>query len=259
MFALILSVKIIPAVSFSVNKPDEQIATVSLKTSGSDYELPFIPVETNHDWDNGKVTTPATCTEPGVRTYTCSICDEKKTEIIEAKGHDPADAVRENEIAATGTEAGSYEEVVYCLVCDAEISRNYVNIPALGPSETELSFIDGEIVIVVPRGAVPDGSEFDVQKIVPPPADFVGKVESQMVSSSRVLAYYEVRLNDTDDTPINHLDGEITVKTKMPERYVGSDYIHFLQQDETGNLIVMPLWWENDYLCYKTDWLEIYN
>ena len=37
--------------------------------------------------------------------------------------HTPKDAVRENEIAATCTSEGSYDEVVYCSVCGEEISR----------------------------------------------------------------------------------------------------------------------------------------
>ena len=42
---------------------------------------------TGHKWDDGKVTTEPTCTEDGVKTYTCSVCDETKTETITAIGH----------------------------------------------------------------------------------------------------------------------------------------------------------------------------
>ena len=42
--------------------------------------------------------------------------------------HTPADAVRENEVAATCTTVGSYDEVVYCSVCKAEISRTQKTI-----------------------------------------------------------------------------------------------------------------------------------
>ena len=41
-----------------------------------------------HDWNSGKVTTPATCTTPGVKTFTCGTCSAKKTEEIPASGHD---------------------------------------------------------------------------------------------------------------------------------------------------------------------------
>ncbi|HCS84317.1 MAG TPA: hypothetical protein DIV51_06530, partial [Lachnospiraceae bacterium] len=41
----------------------------------------------NHSWDAGKVTTKATCTEEGEKTFTCSICGDKKTEKVSATGH----------------------------------------------------------------------------------------------------------------------------------------------------------------------------
>ena len=41
-----------------------------------------------HKWNNGETTTPATCTEAGVMTYTCQLNGEHtKTEAISAKGH----------------------------------------------------------------------------------------------------------------------------------------------------------------------------
>ena len=45
-------------------------------------------VETKpHVWDGGIVTTEATCTEAGVKTYTCADCKATKTEPVEATGH----------------------------------------------------------------------------------------------------------------------------------------------------------------------------
>ncbi len=77
----------------------------------------------SHTWDAGAVTTPATCTTAGVKTFTCSVCKETKTEDIPASGHTPGEAIRENEVAATCTKEGSYDEVVYCTACKTEISR----------------------------------------------------------------------------------------------------------------------------------------
>ena len=45
-----------------------------------------IPATGAHTWDNGKVTTEPTETTPGVRTYTCTVCGEVKTEVIPATG-----------------------------------------------------------------------------------------------------------------------------------------------------------------------------
>ena len=49
-----------------------------------------------------------------------------------AAEHVPGEAVTENVVPPTCTEAGSYDEVVYCTACKAEISRKTVTDPALG-------------------------------------------------------------------------------------------------------------------------------
>ena len=41
-----------------------------------------------HTWDQGKVTTPAACETKGVKTFTCTVCGETKTEEIAALGHE---------------------------------------------------------------------------------------------------------------------------------------------------------------------------
>ena len=57
----------------------------------------------------------------------------------EACEHEPAEAVRENELAPSCTEPGSHDEVVYCSLCGEELSRETVEDPALGhtPEEVE--------------------------------------------------------------------------------------------------------------------------
>ena len=84
-----------------------------------------------HDWNSGKVTTPATCTAAGVKTYTCTACSATKKEPIPATGHTPGAAVCENKVAATCTTAGSYDEVVYCTTCGNEVSRTQKTIDKL--------------------------------------------------------------------------------------------------------------------------------
>ena len=43
--------------------------------------------KTGHIWDEGTVTKAATCTEKGIRTYTCSVCESTKIEEIPSTGH----------------------------------------------------------------------------------------------------------------------------------------------------------------------------
>ncbi|MBR4192835.1 MAG: starch-binding protein, partial [Oscillospiraceae bacterium] len=78
-----------------------------------------------HDFGEWAVTTPATCTEAGVETRSCSRCDAVETRPVDALGHKSAAAVKENEVLATCTAAGSYDMVVYCERCGAELSREH--------------------------------------------------------------------------------------------------------------------------------------
>lgn len=72
-----------------------------------------------HDMDEGVVTTPATCTTDGVRTYTCrNNCGHTTTEVIPATGHD----IKEEPIKdATCTEKGQVK--AYCTRGDFEEIR----------------------------------------------------------------------------------------------------------------------------------------
>ena len=61
---------------------------------------------------------------PGEHTITATDADGKSEtiKVTVNADHTPADAVRENEVAATCTTVGSYDEVVYCSVCHEKIS-----------------------------------------------------------------------------------------------------------------------------------------
>ena len=48
--------------------------------------------EGSHQWDEGKETKSPTCTAPGEKTYTCSVCSATRTETVSATGHSWADA-----------------------------------------------------------------------------------------------------------------------------------------------------------------------
>ena len=67
-----------------------------------------------HNWDTGTVTTPATCTTPGVKTFTCSKCQGTKTEEVEALEH---------EIYYTPNYDGTHDEK--CSNCDHHLTGFY--------------------------------------------------------------------------------------------------------------------------------------
>lgn len=85
-----------------------------------------------HSWNAGEVTTPATCTTDGVRTYTCKVCSETKTEPIKASGHTVVeDAAKEPTCTETGLTAGKH-----CSVCNEVLEAQAV-VPAKGHSMTK--------------------------------------------------------------------------------------------------------------------------
>ena len=99
---------------------------VTCQREGCEYSTyEEIPATGNHTWNSGEITTEPTCTEKGVKTFTCTVCQTATyTEDVPALDHNK---VQHNAQAATCTERGwnAYET---CSRCDY---TTYVEIPAL--------------------------------------------------------------------------------------------------------------------------------
>lgn len=74
---------------------------------------------TDHIWDNGKVTTKPSCITPGIKTYTCTVCQKTKTEEIPVTGHQHTEVRNVKE--ATCTKEG-YTGDTYCTDCGEKLS-----------------------------------------------------------------------------------------------------------------------------------------
>lgn len=86
-----------------------------------------------HKWNSGKVTTEPTCTEKGIKTFTCSRCKGTKTEDIAENGHvEVENHIQEPTCTEPGKTGG-----VYCSVC-AKYIVDAEEIPALGHDWEEL-------------------------------------------------------------------------------------------------------------------------
>ena len=94
---------------------------VELAAKTNDIQFDFTvtyPVEcTNHDWDEGVITTEPTCTTKGVKTFTCNNCKTTKTEEVNALGHDYSKDWTIDK-KATCTEEGSKSH--HCTRCDSK-------------------------------------------------------------------------------------------------------------------------------------------
>ena len=95
-------------------------------------ECGYVKPAGQHSWDEGKVTVPATCTTDGVKTFTCKVCSETKTEPIKASGHTVVeDAAKEPTCTETGLTAGKH-----CSVCNEVLEAQTV-VPAKGHKMTK--------------------------------------------------------------------------------------------------------------------------
>ena len=88
-----------------------------------------IPVDTNaHKWDNGTITTTATCKVSGEKTYTCQHNSaHKKTESLGVNASNHVNTKNVAELKATCTTKG-YTAGVYCNDCQKYIS-GHTEIP----------------------------------------------------------------------------------------------------------------------------------
>lgn len=84
---------------------------------------------TGHQWDQGKISTAATCKSEGTMVYTCTVCrnTERKPIAIDPQNHTGGTEVR-NKKEATATKDG-YTGDTYCKGCGARIAEGEV-IPA---------------------------------------------------------------------------------------------------------------------------------
>lgn len=92
---------------------------------------------------------PNCISEGNTEYWECGLCaryflDEAGTQetalqnvVLARTGHTPGEAVRENEIPATCTADGSYDEVTYCTVCSEKYSTEHKTIPAAGHKWSE--------------------------------------------------------------------------------------------------------------------------
>ena len=76
-----------------------------------------------HTWDSGKITTAATCSGKGIKTYTCTGCNATRTEEIPSTGHQHTE-LRNVKVATCASEG--YTGDTYCMDCNTKLTSGKV-------------------------------------------------------------------------------------------------------------------------------------
>ena len=147
---------------------------------------------TTHTWDGGKVTTKPTCKKNGIKTYTCTVCGETKTEKTAKSFHNyKALSVTKK---ATLTKNGTLK--TKCSVC--------------GKKSTS--------VIYRPKTFKLSKSSFTYNGKVQKPAVTLKDVKGKAVSKN----YYTLSYKN------NKKVGKATVSVKFKGRYSGTKTLNFM-------------------------------
>ena len=181
----------------------------------------------------------ATCEAAGNSAYwSCDNCGkyfsdaegtaeiEEGSWIIPAIAHTPGETVIENEVAATCEKAGSYDEVVYCTVCNAEISRETITVPAGKHSYGEPEYVWSEGNSKVTAHAVCTVCEHEAFEIVDTTSETIApKCEEagKTVYTTKPFksdAFTE-QTKEVEIPATGHTWGEWTVKTPATELIEG--------------------------------------
>ena len=198
---------------------------LSCKLCGVVYEMGDSIPALGHDFVNTVVV--PTCTTEGYTVHLCNRCQFiEYSDTVPAAGHKADSVAIENVVAATSTSVATYDSVIYCSVCKAEISRKKVYVTAssmaVSKQPSKVEYKQGE-KLDVKGGKVTvsysDNSTADFEML----AGWVSGFDSQKVGkqqltvtfdavSSTLTATFSVTVKEADDdTQIDEASAEISI------------------------------------------------
>ena len=155
-------------------------------------------------WDDGVITSEATCVATGIKLYTCVECGKTKTEIISAIGHTIiADKRIEPKCEDTGLTVGSHCSVCKEILIKQEVilatGHTQVVDEAVASSCTQTGLTEGEHcsecgeILVAQKIVSENGHKVVVDEAVPPTLTETGLTEGKHCSvCGEVLVAQEV-------------------------------------------------------------------
>lgn len=205
-----------------------------------------------HTWDKGTVTKAATCTEKGVKTYTCTVCKETKTEDIAI---DPENHTwNEGEVTtpATCTEAG-----VKTFTCNGCKKTKTETIEALGHNLEEK---------IEPAGFLTKGSKKTICSICNYEEESI-EIETMDISgvwlksSQNDICYYFVFQTENNN-------GTIYFSWNEPVKINGSNYFELMDarypfkasiNDEKNQITIVEYSSQDETKVINTQYCEIFE
>lgn len=230
-----------------------------------------IATNDNHAWNDGEVTTDPTCTDEGVKTFTCTRtgCGHTKPESVAALGHTE---VTDNAVAPTCTAKGKTEGK-HCSVCNIVITVQ-TEVAVLGhdyateftvdkqptvsekgskskhcsrcEEKTEITEIDmlkaelvkpdengGEVDEVVV--SIPSGFTPDIELVVTEIKEDSYAPQYEVIAESAngvIELVYDVTLK-SDGVTVQP-DGMLTIKLRIPENLKGKEFKLFHLHENTA-------------------------
>lgn len=142
--------------------------------------------------------------------------------------------VTENEISPTCTEDGSYETVVYCSDCGAEMSRKKVTVPAIGHNYKSISTVapnclnDGYTIYKCENCRDTYSSDF-VEKL---PHDFVNGVCSQCGHFIESKHNYDNNTDESWTVSYPYADSISLAFSELTETEADTDFICLYDYEE---------------------------
>lgn len=203
--------------TYTITADNKSHTVLAADKAGNTSAAITVTVNDGHTWDEGEFITEPTCTEKGVRIYSCMVCGAAVTEDVEATGHSWGKPVFtwEGFTAATATFTcttdTSHKEVKDCAV------SSRITKAATGTAKGEITY----------TATV----EFENQTYTDTKAQETSKIEEETIGSGTL----ETEVNVADDVPTVVIEG-LTVETAkdlLPEAE--------LKEIETGEDVLIRL------------------
>ena len=141
-------------------------------------------------------------------------------------GHAPGTPQRENEIPATCTDKGSYDEATYCMVCGEELSREHFVLDPIGHrwDAPTYEWAADNSTVTAKRGCKNDASHVETETVnttseVKTPATCEGKGTTTYTATFTNTAF-ETQTKDVENIDaLGHLPGEPVHENEVPPTY----------------------------------------